>query len=394
MENRKGTPSASRKRPALSLLLFYFLFSTFAFSSVAGCGAPGEPVPPIPPVPEAVTDLTAKQSGDGVQLTFTMPAKSTLGSKLEQTPTFEVMRGAPRADGTPDPKSFRVVDTVPGALASRYVQHGQIVFLDPVAPSDPQVRAGQPLVYHLRTLISEKHPSPNSADVAVHIYPVAEAISTLTATVTEHGIELKWAPPTRMSSGEALAAIKEYHVYRGEPNPPAPDQPASNSSQSPWKSPLLQLSATTSPEYRDSGFDYGKTYVYMVRAAVDSLAGVLESNDSNQVSLTPKDTFPPAAPQGIVAAVQPGASAANPIVELSWSINVEPDLAGYRVYRSEKEGDRGPLLNSDLLPSPAYRDRGARPGQQYWYTVTAVDRAGNESAPSSQVAVDVAQPSR
>ena len=81
-------------------------------------------------------------------------------------------------------------------------------------------------------------------------------------------------------------------------------------------------------------------------------------------------------------------------VELSWSINVESDLAGYRVYRSQQEGERGILLNPDPLPSPAYRDNSVQSGQRYWYAVTAVVRSGNESAPSLAVAVDVAQPSR
>jgi fibronectin type 3 domain-containing protein len=110
--------------------------------------------------------------------------------------------------------------------------------------------------------------------------------------------------------------------------------------------------------------------------------------------VTPKDTFPPAAPQAIVAVIQPGATAGSVAVELSWSINVESDLAGYRVYRSEQEGVRGVLLTPELLPSPAYRDNSVQLGQHYWYTATAVDRSGNESAPSLAVAVEVAQPSR
>jgi len=73
---------------------------------------------------------------------------------------------------------------------------------------------------------------------------------------------------------------------------------------------------------------------------------------------------------------------------------VESDLAGYRVYRSQQDGERGVLLTPDLLPSPTYRDNSVQSGQRYWYTVTAVDRSGNESAPSPAVAVDVAQPSR
>ena len=389
MENRKGTPSTSRNRPRLPAPIFYFLFSILA----VGCGAPGEPTPPMPPVPEAITDLAAQQAGDGIRLTFTMPGKSTLGERLTQTPTFEIWRGVQRADGSTDSKSFRVVDTVPGALAQRYSRQGQIVFVDPVAPTDPLLRTGLPFVYRVRTLISDKHPSPNSNQVSVRLYPVPEAIAALSATLTEQGIALKWTPPARTSSGEPLSGVKEFHVYRGELNPLSSSQSASQP-QSPWKSPLMELGISATPDYLDSSFDYGKSYAYVVRSVVDSPAGALESNDSNQVELTPKDIFPPAAPQGIVAAVEPGATPGSAIVELSWSINVEPDLAGYRVYRSDKEGERGSLLTLELLPSPAYRDNSVQAGQHYWYTVTAVDRTGNESSPSAAVAVEVAQPSR
>ena len=392
MENRSGTPFCPQKRPVQLVSIFYFLISIFLLT--AGCGAPGEPLPPTPPVPQAITDLTAKQAGDGVLLTFTMPGKSTLGEKLQQVPTFEVLRGTLRADGTPDPKSFRVVDTVPGALVARYSQRGQVQFIDPVSPADPQLRSGQPFVYRVHTLFSAKRPSPESKDVTLHLYPVAERISSLDSIVTEQGIDLKWPAPTHTSAGEPLPGVREYHVYRGELDPTTAGVAASDPQQAKWKSPVLQLGATSTTDYRDSGFDYGKTYAYLVRSVVSSPAGTLESSDSPLAIVTPKDTFPPAAPQGIVAAIQPGASAGSVAVELSWSINVESDLAGYRVYRSEQDGARGALLTPELLPSPAYRDNSAQSGQRYWYTVAAVDRAGNESAPSLAVAVDVAQPSR
>jgi hypothetical protein len=392
MENRSGTLPQLQKIHVQSATIFYFLISIFLLTT--GCGAPGEPQPPTPPVPQAITDLTAKQAGDGVLLTFTMPGKSTLGEKLQQVPTFEVLRGTLRADGTPDPKSFRVVDTVPGALVSRYSQRGQVQFIDPVSPADPQLRSGQPFVYRVRTLFSAKRPSPDSKDVTLHLYPVAERISSLDASVTEQGIDLKWPAPTHTSAGEPLPGVQEYHVYRGELDPATAGVAASDPQQAKWKSPVLQLGATSTTDYRDSGFDYGKTYAYLVRSVIGSPAGTLESSDSPLAIVTPKDTFPPAAPQGIVAAIQPGAAPGSIAVELSWAINVESDLAGYRVYRSEQEGVRGVLLTPELLPSPAYRDNSVQSGQRYWYTVTAVDRAGNESAPSLAVAVDVAQPSR
>jgi len=283
---------------------------------------------------------------------------------------------------------------VPGALVARYSQRGQVQFIDPIAPTDPQLRSGQLFVYRVHTLFSAKHPSPESKDVTLQLYPVAERPSALGSTLTEQGIELKWAAPTHTSTGEPLASVQEYHVYRGEMEPATASAAAGDPLQAKWKSPLLQLGATSTTDYRDSGFDYGKTYAYLVRSVIASPAGALESSDSPMAIVTPKDTFPPAAPQNVVLAVQPGATPGSAAVELSWSINVESDLAGYRVYRSQQEGERGVLLNPDPLPSPAYRDNSVQSGQRYWYTVTALDRSGNESAPSLAAVVDVAQPSR
>src|SRR5437773_10862267 len=80
MENRTGTRSRIENRPAQFFLIRHFLFSIFLVS--AGCGAPGDPVPPSPPVPAAIKDLVARQAGDGIQLSFTLPASSITGEKL------------------------------------------------------------------------------------------------------------------------------------------------------------------------------------------------------------------------------------------------------------------------------------------------------------------------
>jgi fibronectin type 3 domain-containing protein len=63
------------------------------------------------------------------------------------------------------------------------------------------------------------------------------------------------------------------------------------------------------------------------------------------------------------------------------------------VYRNDQQGQRGMLITPELLLTPAYRDSSVAAGQRYWYTVTAVDRAGNESAPSEQIFVELLQPS-
>jgi len=359
----------------------------------AGCGAPGEPLPPSPPIPVAITDLTAQQAGDAVLLTFTMPKKSVHGERLKEVPALEVLRGSLKADGTPDAKSFRVVDTVPGALLTNYTQQGKVEFPDPIPADEISKHAGETLVYRVRTRVSDKKSSADSNDVSLRLYSVPARIASLDASVTEAGIQLQWAAPDKTSAGEPLGPIQEFHVYRGELDAASAAVAAKDLAQAGWKSRPLKIAATTAPEFLDTGFDYGKTYAYLVRTVV-LVAGVKqESGDSQAAILTPKDIFPPAPPQGIVAAVIPGASPGSLVVDLSWSINLETDLAGYRMYRGEQEGTQGQLLTPELLPTPAYRDNTVSSGKRFWYTVTAVDRAGNESAPSAAMAVDVTQPS-
>ena len=389
---RPGTPRTIRRtlcgsrQGAASTILFVIIFAT-----TIGCGAPGEPQPPIPPTPVAVADLIARQTGDAVVLTFTIPGRGTLGEKLPDVPTFEVLRGALKPDGTVDQKSFRVVDTVPGSLVANYIQQGKVLFTDPVAPDDARKRSGQTLVYEVRTRVSSKKTSDPSNDARVVFYAVPAAIDSLTAEVTAKGISLKWSAPKNTLGAEEPATVTEYHVYRGEPDPAAAAATAKNPTQVTWKSPLVQIATVTSPEYLDSGFDYGKTYAYVVRSLIVAQGSPIESSDSVAAIVTPKDTFPPEAPQGLAATAIPGQAAGSFAVELSWSINVEADLAGYRVYRGETEGSRGQMLTTELLPTPTYRDASVRAGQHYWYTVTAVDRAGNESTDSAPVAVEIPQ---
>jgi len=384
----EGVTSAGSSLPFSSKVLPLLL----GLIAIVGCGAPGDPLPPSPPVPQAITDLSAKQAGDGVLLTFTMPTKSTLGERLQQTPTIEILRGALKQDGEVDPKSFRVADTVPGALVSRYIQRGIVRFVDPLPIADQQVHPGQLLIYRVKTSISEKRPSVDSNDASLTFYPAAQRIVSLEAIVTEPGIQLKWSAPSRNSLGEPLNAVQEFHIYRGELDPSSITGIDLQSAK--WNAPLQQIASIEASDYRDSGFDYGKTYAYIVRTVIQSPIGLVESSDSSPAIVTPKDIFPPAAPQNLVAAILPQASTAQPAAELSWAINVEPDLAGYRVYRASARDQKGELLTHELLPTPSFRDSSVQRGQSYWYTVTAVDRSGNESGPSTVAVVDFTQPSR
>lgn len=381
---RKGL-SPFEPRLAAFLSFVVWLFSCGS----AGCGAPGEPAPPSPPVPAPINDLAASQQGNGVRLVFTLPSRTITGELLEEPPAIEIFRAALQPGAKPDGKSFRLVYTIPGALSDTYTDQGKIRFTDPVAAEELAARSGLTLAYRVRTRASKKKDSGDSNTVIAALYPVAEKIVNVDAQVTQNAIELSWAVPSLPES--ASLAIAGYHVYRGELESAASLPSPSDLSQVQWKNPPILLAPVQTNSYRDTLFDFGKTYVYLVRSVTVVQGNASESDDSTPAIVTPRDTFPPAAPQNLVAAVLPAENGAR-VVDLSWSINSEADLAGYHVYRSEKQGERGQLLQPGILLTPAVRDASVKSGGRYWYTVTAVDRAGNESAPSEAVLADLTQP--
>lgn len=258
MENRNSRhPEATRiRRQRVSR--FAFRFSLFVLLLTVGCGAPGEPTPPSPPIPIAVTDLEAQQVGDAVQLVFTEPAKSTTGERLTDPPAIEILRGTLKADGTPDTKSFRTIETIPGALVGEYRTAEKVQIINRITPDELRGYSGGSLAYRVRTRASRKRASADSNTVIVRMRPVPERITSLNATVTEAAVELSWPAPTRTSSGDPLPAISEYRVYRGEIDLASADAAAKDLSQAKWKAPLTFLTASQTNRYRDAAFDLEK----------------------------------------------------------------------------------------------------------------------------------------
>jgi len=274
-----------------------------------------------------------------------------------------------------------------------HATEGHVRFADSVPPEETRAHPGATLAYRVRTRASRKRASADSNTATLRVYPVPERIASVQSRTTESAIELSWPAPVRTSGGDPLPGVSGYHIYRGELDPSSADAASKDLTRAKWISLLTLLAPSPTTSYRDTFFDFGKTYLYVIRGVVLAGGNELESSDSASLIVTPRDIFPPAAPQGLVAAVLPGAGPGSLEIDISWSINLETDLAGYRVYRSEQQGTRGQLLTSDLLPTPSYRDTSVLPGHRYWYSVTAVDRAGNESEPSAPADTGVTQPS-
>ena len=144
----------------------------------------------------------------------------------------------------------------------------------------------------------------------------------------------------------------------------------------------------------DSTAATGRTYTYSVHRVRTVRLGKheleMQSEASSRLTLAMADTFPPKIPNGLASISGTTSAGAGsepaPYIDLSWEPNGEADLAGYRVYRQLARPDgspQGPLarLTHTVITVSTYRDVAVRAGQGYIYTVTAVDAAGNESAP-------------
>jgi len=105
----------------------------------------------------------------------------------------------------------------------------------------------------------------------------------------------------------------------------------------------------------------------------------IESAPSPQLCVTPVDTFPPVAPTSL-AHVASGTE-----VSLIWEANTEADLAGYLVLRGEAPGDKLAPLTAAPVSAASYVDTSVRRNRSYVYEVVAVDKSGNQSAPSNRV---------
>lgn len=385
-----------RGRCALALSFLVVCFVQF------GCASPGEPSTRRPPIPTAITDLTAKQQGNEVLLTFTLPSESIDRHPLKTTPTVEILRDVTPAGAATNAQTalavrpnLAPVATLPPATVDGLLQNRQVKFTEPLSAADFGV-APFNAVYVVRTYEREKKPSADSNAVTLMLRPMYPPIADAKAENAQDGVAVTWTSPTQTLTG-TTPAIATYRIYRAVISA-APVKSGAGTGGGPvalggaaQKPALQRIGDSAASPFLDSQAELGATYQYVVRSVVTYDGQPLESSDSNLTEVTAKDLFPPSMPEGLIVTLIPAQAAtgnfpASPAyLELSWAIAPEHDVAGYNVYRSETAGEAGKRQNADLLPTPAFRDMNVAPGKIYYYTVTAVDRAQNESAPSAAV---------
>jgi hypothetical protein len=323
-----------------------------AFVLDTGCGYIGGTLVPLANVPAPPGDLSAIQRGAKVIAHFTEPDTTTEGYPIKGSLELDL-----RAGPAPDVWS----ESVWAAQAER-VAPAHITGLAPARPNgtarhlaeyefSSTAWTGKTIVIAARVVGSNKKASNWSALLTVPVSAPLAKPEQLTATPLANGIRLTWR-----GAGGHFRLLRRAEAGEG----------------------FAELATTTAPEYLDASAEFGKTYAYQVLAfAAVAPQKEAQSDLSDEKTILYKDEFPPAAPAGLIATPSPAS------VELSWNSNTEPDLAGYRVYRST---DNGALEKvADVNEIPAYSDHAVERGKTYRYTVTAMDKAGNESGRSATV---------
>lgn len=126
-----------------------------------------------------------------------------------------------------------------------------------------------------------------------------------------------------------------------------------------------------------------KAIPILVALAALGLAGCDDTGNTT----APHDITPPAAPRGVYSVT------GDQQVTLNWLANTEPDVAGYRLYEGPcASGTNCPYDRIGATSATQFVVTGLSNGVTRYYAVSAVDRAGNESALSYETVFDTPHP--
>lgn len=337
----------------------------------------GPPLPPSLELPKPPIDLKAVRKGDKVTLAWTIPSRTTDRKTVRSVgPTLICRSSDPVMThcGTPVGET----NGHPSLAADKSSRQKITTGYTDGLPS--QIESNDPaalITYAIEVRNGDGRSAGLSNQVRVPLLHT-EPPPNLHATLTKDGVVVSWSRNVPRTNAESPIRYA-YHVYRR----------LDNSAQ--WSLvgdfPAGGENETT---LTDSNIEWEKTYVYRIETmTVISQNGSeqqIEGDDSPDVSVFAHDVFPPAVPTGLQAVFSgPGQ---KPFIDLIWAPVSEVDLDGYDVYRHE-EGSPPVKVNAALVKTPAYRDENVKAGKHYFYSVSAVDVRGNESARSEETSENV-----
>ncbi|HSE22231.1 MAG TPA: hypothetical protein VLB68_11265 [Pyrinomonadaceae bacterium] len=357
-----------------------FLLSLIGFCvlvSVAGCGKRRPPLPPVERVQQRTELLSGAQQGNEVILSWPAPQRNAPDDSVQSIRRIDVYRLAEKP-GSPlalTEEEFAARSTLIGSVTYDQIKTAG----DTLTYTDTLELGGQPT--RLRYAVRYVNASGQRAAFSnfLSIEPAAKiarppTIRETGKELTADAITLSWSAPEANIDGSTPVNLLGYNVYRMDDTQNQPNQDPINSAL---------ISGT---QYADKSFKFGPTYKYVVRSVSLGTGGAsVESLNSNPLSVTARDTFAPSAPQGLSVAGSPGR------LSVFFAANPEADIAGYNVFRStdpDLPKASWTKLNQSLLTRTTYLDDRVETGKRYYYYITAVDTAGNES-PASETDSEV-----
>ena len=343
-----------------------------AFACIlVGCGKRRPPLPPVESVPQRTELLSGVQRGNQVILSWPAPRRNASDESVQSIRRVDVYR---LAEAVNDPLPLTEEEFSARATLIGSVTTGQITgAADTLAYTD-ELTLTEPV--RLRYAVRYVNAAGQRASFSnfLLIEPAASVsrppVVAPAPEVRQDAVVVRWEAPDSNVDDSRPANLLGYNVYR-----------SARSQNEPAQTPLNSR-PVTSNTFADQTFAFGEEYVYVVRAVSLGTGGEpVESLNSNAVTVTPADVFAPAPPSGLTAVAEDA-----PLrISIFFAANLERDVAGYNLYRSTDPAlpkGQWTKLNRAPLDRTTFKDEAVKSGERYYYFVTAVDKAGNESRPS------------
>lgn len=342
-------------------------------ATLTGCGVPGAPMPPSLDIPKFVGDLKAVRKGETVTLTWTTPTETTDGELIRKPGKLLVQRAL--TSGHDAELQFQTISELPLEPALKEGRGEQATAKDTL--TDALRSGGAEFAVYSVLAQGQNGKSfglPNR--VSVPLMQSLPAPHNVSAHLVSQGVMLKWEEALPQPSLSQMEQFKFKIMRRLQ---------GSNEAVL-----VKQVNASAYGGLVDNTIDWEKNYQYWITPVTqwqaDNRNGEIEGDDSAVVDIFAHDSFPPAAPSGLQAVYS--SAPPNSFIDLTWTPNIENDLAGYNVYRHS--ANAAPVkINSELVKTPRFPDPGIQPGTKYFYSVTAVDLRGNESGKSEETSETV-----
>ncbi len=356
---------------SLSLFLQGRVATGLLILLVAGGVSCGKRKPPLPPIPkvEQRAQISGFQRGEKVLISWRMPERNAPAGDVQHISRIDVYRLAEKLSSPQGltEQQFSARSVLVASIKVKDADFGD----RPMSFTDTLQFAGQSsrMRYAIRFVNSSGQKAAFSNFLLIEPEPrVAAAPQDLEGNVSQESITLKWTAPTANTDGTTPINLIGFNIYR------------SGSKTQAGK--LLTLSPVKESEFEDKNFEFGKPYYYFVRAVSAGAGKSTESSESNIIELNPIDTFAPGPPSSITIAAAPGT------ISLFFPPNPEPDIAGYKIFRSEDplvEKSEWKLLTASPIDRNTFQDTDIDKGKSYFYYLKAIDRFGNESDASEVV---------